>query len=107
MMSSVKKDSFFYFYFLYLDAFSFFFLPYCKSPIVLNRSSESGYQHHCLFPSVKSGESERKVKSLSRVRLFVTPRTVAYQAPLSMDFPGNSTGVDCHFLLQQIFPTQG
>jgi len=23
------------------------------------------------------------------------------------DFPGNSTGVDCHFLLQQIFPTQG
>ena len=27
-----------------------------------------------------------KVKSLSRVRLFVTPRTVAYQAPLSMEF---------------------
>ena len=25
-----------------------------------------------------------KVKSLSRVRLFATPRTVAYQAPLSM-----------------------
>ena len=23
------------------------------------------------------------------------------------DFPGNSTGVDCHFLLQWIFPTQG
>ena len=28
-----------------------------------------------------------KVKSLSRVRLFVTPWTVAYQAPLSMGFP--------------------
>ena len=27
-----------------------------------------------------------KVKSLSRVRLFATPRTVAYQAPLSMGF---------------------
>ena len=27
-----------------------------------------------------------KVKSLSRVRLFVTPWTVAYQAPLSMEF---------------------
>ena len=27
-----------------------------------------------------------KVKSLSRVRLFVTPWTVAYQAPLSMGF---------------------
>ena len=23
------------------------------------------------------------------------------------DFPGNSTGVDCHFPLQRIFPTQG
>ena len=27
-----------------------------------------------------------KVKSLSRVRLFMTPWTVAYQAPLSMGF---------------------
>ena len=27
-----------------------------------------------------------KVKSLSRVRLFVTPRTVAHKAPLSMGF---------------------
>ena len=29
---------------------------------------------------------ERKVKSLSHVPLFVTPWTVAYQAPLSMEF---------------------
>ena len=28
-----------------------------------------------------------KVKSLSRVRLFETPWTVAYQAPPSMEFP--------------------
>ena len=28
----------------------------------------------------------KKVKSLSRVRLFATPRTVAYQAPPSMEF---------------------
>ena len=47
------------------------------------------------------------VKSLSRVRLFATPWTAAYQAPLSMGFSGNGTGVDCHFLLQGIFPTQG
>ena len=40
------------------------------------------------------------------VRLFATPWTVTYQAPLSWDFAGNSTGVDCHFLLQRIFPTQ-
>ena len=30
---------------------------------------------------------EKKVKSLSRVRLFATPWTVAYKAPLSMGFP--------------------
>ena len=41
-----------------------------------------------------------KVKSLSRVWLFATPRTAAYQAPPSMDFPGKSTGVGCHCLLQ-------
>ena len=32
-----------------------------------------------------------EVKSLSSVRLSVTPWTAAYQAPLSMDFPGKST----------------
>ena len=29
------------------------------------------------------------------------------QAPLCLGFPGKNTGVDCHFLLQGIFPTQG
>ena len=38
---------------------------------------------------------------------FVTPWTVAPQAPLSMGFPRQDTGVGCHFLLQGIFPTQG
>ena len=38
----------------------------------------------------------------------MTPWTVAYQAPLRpWGFPGKSTGVGCHFLLQGIFPTQG
>ena len=40
-----------------------------------------------------------EVKSLSRVRLFVTPWTAAYEVPPSMDFPGKSTGVGCHCLL--------
>ena len=78
---------------------------------------------------------------LSRVCLFVTPWTVARQAPLSMRFsrrkywlclvaqscpalcdpmdysrpgsslygdsPGKNTGVGCHALPQEIFPTQG
>ena len=48
-----------------------------------------------------------KVKSLSRVWLFVTPWIVAYQTPLSMGFSRQTTGVGCHFLFQKIFPTQG
>ena len=44
----------------------------------------------------------------SCVQLFVIPRTVAHQAPLSMGFCRHeSTGVGCHFLLQGIFPIQG
>ena len=39
--------------------------------------------------------------------LFATPWTVARQAPLSMGFPGSSTGVGYHFLLQGIFLNQG
>ena len=41
-----------------------------------------------------------KGKSLSRVWLLPTPWTAAYQPPPSMDFPGKSTGVGCHCLLQ-------
>ena len=49
-----------------------------------------------------------EVKSLSCVRLFVTPWTVACTRFLHpWDFLGKSTGVGCHFLLQGIFPTQG
>ena len=49
-----------------------------------------------------------KVKSLSRVQLFATPRTVACPRLLRLwGFPGKSTGVGCHFLLQGIFLTQG
>ena len=36
---------------------------------------------------------------------LATPWTAACQVPLG--FPGKSTGVGCHFLLQEIFPTQG
>ena len=46
--------------------------------------------------------------SLSHVRLFVMPWTVACQAPLSMGIlQTRITGVGCHALLQGIFPTQG
>ena len=40
------------------------------------------------------------MKSLSRIRLFATPWTAAYQAPpIHGIFPGKSTGVGCHCLL--------
>ena len=45
--------------------------------------------------------------SCSVVSAFVTPWTVAHQAPLSMGFSGKNTGVGCHSFLQGIFLTQG
>ena len=47
------------------------------------------------------------VQLLSRVWLFVTTRTAACQAPLSIGFPGKNTGVGWYFLLQGIFLGQG
>ena len=44
---------------------------------------------------------------LSHVQLFSTPWTVGHQVPLSIGFPGKTTGVSCHFLLEGIFLTQG
>ena len=40
-------------------------------------------------------------------QVFVTPRTVAHQAPLSWRSPGENTGVGCLALLQGLFLTQG
>ena len=48
-----------------------------------------------------------KVKSLNRVRLFVTHGLQPARLLCPWDFPGNNTGVGCHFLLQGVFPTQG
>ena len=55
------------------------------------------YKYTCIYRGQREREREnkwskvyqlmmQKVKSLSRVQLFVTPQTVAYQAPLSMGF---------------------
>ena len=38
------------------------------------------------FPHLQSNHQKVKVKSLSRVRLFATPWTIAHQAPPSMGF---------------------
>ena len=42
---------------------------------------------------------------LNHIWLFMTPWTVAHQDPLSVEFSSKNTGVGCHFLLQEIFPT--
>ena len=47
-----------------------------------------------------------KVKSLSRVRLFATPWTVAYQAPPSMGFSRQECWSGLPFPSSGIFPTQ-
>ena len=46
------------------------------------------------------------MSTYSVVQLFVTPWTVAHQAPLSIDSPGKNTGVGCHALHQGIFLIQ-
>ena len=51
--------------------------------------------------SAQQRQGKGKGKSLSCARLLATPWTAAYQAPLSMDFPGKSTGVGWHCLLCQ------
>ena len=43
----------------------------------------------------------------SRVQLFVTLRTIAHRLLCPLHFPGKNTGVSCHALSQEIFPTQG
>ena len=42
------------------------------------------------------------VQSLSHAQFFATPWTAAHQAPPSMGFPCESTGVGCHCLLQHL-----
>ena len=53
-------------------------------------TTDGDYSHEikrCLLLGRKATTNLKvKVKSLSRVRLFATPWTVAYQAPLSMGF---------------------
>ena len=58
------------------------------------------------FPQL-SFEAVFMLSCFSRVRLFVTPWTVAYQAPLSMGFSRQEYWSGLPFLLQGIFLTQG
>ena len=72
------------------------------------------YGDLCCF--IQSGKLRNKryklwksevTQSLSLVRLFATPWTVATRLLRPWDFPGKITGVGSCSLLQGIFPTQG
>ena len=45
-------------------------------------------------------------QSLSAVWFFATPRTIPHHGFCPWNFPDKNTRVDCHFVLQGIFPTQ-
>ena len=96
--------------------YSFFFLAvWHPSSLISNRthalcfgSSESSkvFKVHWTFREVPTHTSRyplllllirnwSEVKLLSRVRLFATPSTVAYQASLSMGFPRQKWGIVC------------
>ena len=73
--------------------------PHRRQPTRLPRPWDSpgkntGVGCHFLLQSMKV-----KVKSLSHVRLFVTPWTAPTKLLRPWDFPGKSTGVGCHCLL--------
>ena len=56
---------------------------------------------------IVSPKKKVKVESLSRVRLFANPRTVAYQFPPSMGFSRQEYWSGLPFPSQGIFLTQG
>ena len=68
---------------------------------------------HCLLRlrwGFNPGSLATLLLSFSRSVLpdcFVTPWTVALQAPCPLDFPGKNTGGGCSVLLRGLFPTQG
>ena len=80
-----------------------------NSPLFSVAVSLVGLSHSVVFRRCqhRSGLLDSEVKSLSRVRLFATPWTIAYQASQSMGFSRQQYWSGCHFLLQGIFPTQG
>ena len=79
-------------------------LSVCLFPFFLSLTHHSSI--HLLMYSFKQAS---KLKCFSRVRLFATPWHPLQPARLfcPWDSPGKNTALDCHFLPQGIFLTQG
>ena len=73
----------------------------CERNLLLSSSCSSIFIIHLLKLHLLMLFSSQVMSDSS-----VTPRIVAHQAPLSMGFPINNTGVGGHALLQGIFLTQ-
>ena len=76
--------------------------PHRRQPTRLPRPWDSpgkntGVGCHFLFQYMKV---KSEVKSLSRVRLLVTPWAASTRLLHPWDFPGKSTGVGCHCLVR-------
>ena len=68
------------------------------------------YEPRTWFPEIQSTPGEKKEKN-EVAQWYPTLCNPMDCSPTKLlcpwDFPGNSTGMDCHFLLQGIFLTQG
>ena len=69
-------------------------------------------QHFFFFWSTLPANGQRHIQKcvlsfFNCVQLSATPWTVTHQAPLSVGFSRQNTGVGCHALHQGIFLTQG
>ena len=61
----------------------------------------------CFLPATLEKRKKKKVKSLSCVRIFATPWTVAYQAPLSMEFSRQEYWSGLPFPSSEALPNPG
>ena len=88
----------------------------CKCPSCCSERNQKGFPCGSMIKNPPaSARDAGSIPGLGRspggghVQLFETPWTVACQDPLRdlWDFSGKNTRVACHFLLQEIFLTQG
>ena len=61
----------------------------------------------CIFHHLEQIKEKVKVKSVSRVRLFVTPWTITYQAPQSMEFSRQEYWSELPFPTPKDLPNPG